>query len=49
MWPNGKLAESPPLKTDNQKLQTRLEAKEKFLNNMPGRKIAIDIQTLKAN
>lgn len=49
MWPNGKLAESPPPKTDNQKLQTRLEAKEKFLNNMPGRKIAIDIQTLKAN
>lgn len=48
MWPNGKLAESPD-KTDNQKLQTRLEAKEKFLNNMPGRKIAIDIQTLKAN
>lgn len=35
MWPNGKLAESPPPKTDNQKLQTRLEAKEKFLNNMP--------------
>lgn len=48
MWPNGKLAESPPPKTDNQKLQTRLEAKEKFLNNMPGRNIAIYIQTLKA-
>ncbi|XP_078326331.1 sorting nexin-25-like isoform X2 [Crassostrea virginica] len=35
MWPNGKLGESPPNKTDHQKLQTRLEAKEKFLNNMP--------------
>ncbi|XP_048774013.1 sorting nexin-25-like [Ostrea edulis] len=35
MWPNGKLAESPPPKTDIQKLQTRLEAKEKFLNNIP--------------
>ncbi|XP_062594702.1 sorting nexin-25-like isoform X2 [Saccostrea cucullata] len=35
MWPNGKLAEPPTPKTDLQKLQTRLEAKEKFLNNMP--------------
>ncbi|XP_061183627.1 sorting nexin-25-like [Saccostrea echinata] len=35
MWPNGKLADPPTPKTDLQKLQTRLEAKEKFLNNMP--------------
>lgn len=42
MWPNGKLAESPPPKTDIQKLQTRLEAKEKFLNNIPGISLTVD-------
>lgn len=41
MWPNGKLGEFPASKTDHQKLQTRLEAKEKFLNNMPGKVLVI--------
>lgn len=43
MWFNGKLVELFFLKIDNQKLQIRLEVKEKFLNNMLGRKIVIDI------
>ena len=43
MWPNGKLGESPPNKTDLQKLQTRLEAKEKFLNNMPGMVLVVRV------
>jgi sorting nexin-25 len=42
MWPNGKLAEPPPSKTDLQKLQTRLEAKEKFLNNIPGTRVLLN-------
>ena len=45
MWPNGKLGESPPNKTDHQKLQTRLEAKEKFLNNMPGMVLVVRVCT----
>ena len=45
MWPNGKLGESPPNKTDHQKLQTRLEAKEKFLNNMPGKVLVVLVRT----
>ncbi|KAK3099373.1 hypothetical protein FSP39_003500 [Pinctada imbricata] len=35
VWPQGQLAPSLPLRSDSQKLQTRMEAKEKFLQNMP--------------
>ncbi|KAL3879426.1 hypothetical protein ACJMK2_031724 [Sinanodonta woodiana] len=35
MWPDGKLAEAFPVRTDEQKLRTRIKAKEKFLKNMP--------------
>ena len=37
MWPGGKLAESPPSKTDAQKLETRMAAKNKVLQNVPGK------------
>lgn len=35
MWPDGKLAETEPSRSDEEKLKTRMEAKEKFLQNMP--------------
>ncbi|KAK7097610.1 sorting nexin-25-like [Littorina saxatilis] len=35
MWPGGKLAESPPTKTDAQKFETRMAAKNKLLKNIP--------------
>ena len=38
MWPGGKLAESPPLKTDAEKFETRMAAKNKLLQNIPGEK-----------
>ena len=36
MW---QLAPPLPVRSDSQKLQTRMEAKEKFLQNMPGKVI----------
>ena len=36
MWPNGVLAESLPQRSDEEKLRTRIKAKEKFLQNQPG-------------
>ena len=36
MWPNGVLAESLPHRSDEEKLRTRIRAKEKFLQNQPG-------------
>jgi sorting nexin-25 len=36
MWPGGKLAESIPPKTDAQKFETRMAAKNKLLQNIPG-------------
>ena len=36
MWPNGVLAESLPQRSDEEKLRTRIRAKEKFLQNQPG-------------
>ena len=41
MWPDGKLAESEPSRSDEEKLKTRMEAKEKMLQNMPGNKIPV--------
>ncbi|XP_052089463.1 sorting nexin-25-like isoform X1 [Mytilus californianus] len=35
MWPDGKLAENESSRSDEEKLKTRMEAKEKFLQNMP--------------
>ncbi|KAL4230572.1 sorting nexin 25 [Mactra antiquata] len=35
MWPNGQLAESPPERSEEEKLRTRLKAKEKFLQIQP--------------
>ncbi|KAK3599208.1 hypothetical protein CHS0354_012814 [Potamilus streckersoni] len=35
MWPDGKLAEALPVRTNEQKLRTRMKAKDKFLKNMP--------------
>lgn len=34
-WPNDKLVEPPPLRTENQKMETRSAAKEQLLNNVP--------------
>lgn len=34
-WPDGKLAESLPSQSDEEKMKTRMEAKEKFLQNLP--------------
>lgn len=34
-WPNGKLAPPSPPRSDEQKLRTRYEAKEKFLVSVP--------------
>ena len=36
MWPHGVLAEPLPTRTDEEKLRTRLKAKEKFLLIQPG-------------
>lgn len=36
LWPDGKLAENESSRSDEEKLKTRMEAKEKFLQNMPG-------------
>lgn len=36
MWPDGKLSEPEQSRSDEEKLRTRMEAKEKFLQNMPG-------------
>ncbi|KAJ8298069.1 hypothetical protein KUTeg_024600 [Tegillarca granosa] len=36
LWPDGKLAESLPSQSDEEKMKTRMEAKEKFLQNLPG-------------
>lgn len=36
LWPNGVLAEEMPTHTDDEKLHTRLKAKEKFLLIQPG-------------
>ncbi|WAQ97897.1 SNX25-like protein [Mya arenaria] len=35
MWPNGKLADPVPTRTDEEKLRTRLKAKEKFMRMQP--------------
>ncbi len=35
-WPGGRLAEAMPSKTDEEKLRTRMMAKEKFIYIMPG-------------
>lgn len=50
MWPDGKLAETEPSRSDEEKLKTRMEAKEKFLQNMPGtmlRKTTLHILIMK--
>ena len=50
MWPDGKLAETEPSRSDEEKLKTRMEAKEKFLQNMPGtmlRKTTVHILIMK--
>lgn len=36
MWPNGVLADPLPTRSDEEKLRTRLKAKEKFLLIQPG-------------
>ena len=36
MWPGGVLAEPLPQRSDEEKLRTRIRAKEKFLQNQPG-------------
>lgn len=36
MWPNGQLAEPVPTRSEEEKLRTRLKAKEKFLLIQPG-------------
>jgi sorting nexin-25 len=36
MWPHGVLAPSLPPRSDEEKLRTRLKAKEKFLQIQPG-------------
>lgn len=36
MWPGGVLAESLPPKTEAQKFETRMAAKNKLLQNIPG-------------
>lgn len=37
MWPDGHLAESLPARSETDKMKTRIEAKEKFLQSLPGR------------
>ena len=41
-WPDGKLAEAQPPRSDEEKLHTRMMAKEKLLENIPG-KITISL------
>lgn len=36
MWPNGVLAEPSLPKTEEEKMKSRIEAKEKLLQNLPG-------------
>lgn len=36
VWPEGVLAESAPQKTDAQKFDQRMTAKDKLLHNIPG-------------
>ena len=43
MWPNGVLADSLPQRSDEEKLRTRIKAKEKFLQNQPGNTVT-DLQ-----
>ena len=35
-WPDGKLAKGNPPRAEEEKLKTRLEAKEKVLQSIPG-------------
>ena len=35
-WPNGELATVPPSRSDEEKMKTRIMAKEKILQNIPG-------------
>jgi sorting nexin-25 len=34
-WPNGKLVTDVPIRMDEEKLKTRLEARQQFLSNVP--------------
>lgn len=36
MWPEGQLAGPLPARTDEEKLQTRLQSKQKLLSSIPG-------------
>ena len=36
MWPNGEPAEPLPARSDQEKLEMRMLAKDKFLDNIPG-------------
>lgn len=40
-WPEGKLADKAPSRTDEEKLRTRLLAKQKILQSIPGNDITI--------